>query len=144
MWYFSNLQSGRIWHKVILMWGAVHKSRQMRGCHKNVWSRWYPAIGAPQVSSNEAGIAWGGFLDHSTGMPDRRPFWRLLNIRIYVMYLPTPRFLTRRNVTFAGYEKSSSSPARVSLTLSRHFSLLFIASGRSSGLHPVSSQSCCM
>ena len=35
-------------------------------------------------------------------------------------------------------------PARISLTPSRHFSLLFIASGRSSGLHPVSSHSCCM
>ena len=34
--------------------------------------------------------------------------------------------------------------ARTSLTLSRHISLLFIASGRSSGLHPVSSHSCCM
>ena len=34
--------------------------------------------------------------------------------------------------------------ARISLTLSRHFPLLFIASGRSSGLHPVSSHSCCM
>ena len=34
--------------------------------------------------------------------------------------------------------------ARISLTLSRHFSLSFIASGRSSGLHPVSSYSCCM
>ena len=34
--------------------------------------------------------------------------------------------------------------ARISLTLSRHFSLSFIASGRSSGLHPVSSQTCCM
>ena len=34
-------------------------------------------------------------------------------------------------------------PARISLTLSRHFSLSFIASSRSSGLHPVSSQSCC-
>ena len=33
---------------------------------------------------------------------------------------------------------------RISLTLSCHFSLLFIASGRSSGLHPVSSHSCCM
>ena len=32
----------------------------------------------------------------------------------------------------------------ISLTLSRHFSLLFIASGRSSGLHPVSSHSFCM
>ena len=35
-------------------------------------------------------------------------------------------------------------PARISLTLSRHSFLSFIASGRSSGLHPVSSQSCCM
>ena len=35
-------------------------------------------------------------------------------------------------------------PAWISLTLSRHFSLSFIASGRSSGLHPVSSQSCCI
>ena len=34
--------------------------------------------------------------------------------------------------------------ARISLTLSRHFPLSFIASGRSSGLHPVSSHSCCM
>ena len=34
--------------------------------------------------------------------------------------------------------------ARISLTLSRHFSLSFIASSRFSGLHPVSSHSCCM
>ena len=34
--------------------------------------------------------------------------------------------------------------AQISLTLSRHFSLSFIASGESSGLHPVSSHSCCM
>ena len=32
--------------------------------------------------------------------------------------------------------------ARISLTLFRQFSLSFIASGRSSGLHPVSSHSC--
>ena len=35
-------------------------------------------------------------------------------------------------------------PARISLTLSRHSSQSFIASDRSSGLHLVSSQSCCM
>ena len=35
-------------------------------------------------------------------------------------------------------------PAWVSLTLARHFSLSFIASGRSSGPHPVSSHSCCV
>ena len=34
--------------------------------------------------------------------------------------------------------------ARISLTLSHHFSLSFIASGRSSGLHPVSSHICWM
>ena len=34
--------------------------------------------------------------------------------------------------------------AHISLTFSRHFSLSFIVSGRSSGLHPVSSYSCCM
>ena len=33
--------------------------------------------------------------------------------------------------------------ARISLTLSHHFSLSFIASGRSPGLHPISSHSCC-
>ena len=37
---------------------------------------------------------------------------------------------------------SSSSSCRA--TLSRHFSLSFIASGRSSGLHPVSSHGCCV
>ena len=36
------------------------------------------------------------------------------------------------------------SQAQISLTLSRHFSLSFIASGRSSELHPISSHSCCM
>ena len=34
--------------------------------------------------------------------------------------------------------------ARISLNLSRHFSLSFITSGGSSGLHPVSSHSCCI
>ena len=36
------------------------------------------------------------------------------------------------------------SLARIFLTLSRHFSLSLIASSRSSGLHSVSSHSCCM
>ena len=36
------------------------------------------------------------------------------------------------------------SAAWISLTLSYHPSLSFIASGRSPGLHPVSSQSCCI
>ena len=39
---------------------------------------------------------------------------------------------------------SCGAAARISLTLFRQFSLSFIASGWSSGAHPVSSQSCCM
>ena len=35
-------------------------------------------------------------------------------------------------------------PARISLTLSRHPSLSSIASGSSSGPHPVSAKTCCM
>ena len=42
------------------------------------------------------------------------------------------------------YNHHVMPPARISLTLSRHFSLLFIASCRFSGLHPASSHSCCM
>ena len=42
------------------------------------------------------------------------------------------------------YHHQFVSPARISLTIARHFSLSLIAFGRSSGLHPVSSYSCCM
>ena len=45
---------------------------------------------------------------------------------------------------FVQYHHHVVPPARISPTLSRHFSLSFIASNRSSGLHPISSQSCCM
>ena len=48
------------------------------------------------------------------------------------------------SVTYHHHHHHVMPPARISLTLSRHFSLSFIASGRSSGLHPVSSHSCCM
>ena len=39
---------------------------------------------------------------------------------------------------------SCCAASTVSLTLSYHFSLSFIASGRSSGLHPISLYICCM
>ena len=54
--------------------------------------------------------------------------------------------LTQQLVEYSSSSSSSScrALARISLTLSRHFSLSFIASGRSSGLHPVSSHRCCM
>ena len=42
------------------------------------------------------------------------------------------------------YDHHVVPQAWISLTLSRHFSLSFIASGRSSGPHPISSHSCWM
>ena len=59
------------------------------------------------------------------------------------------RKLPCRRTAVILFNPSSSSSCRgastdISMTLSRHFSLSFIDSGRSSGLHPVSSHSCCM
>ena len=49
------------------------------------------------------------------------------------------------SIHFASKSSSSCLPlAQISWTLSRHFSLSFITSGRSSELHAVSSHSCCM
>ena len=50
------------------------------------------------------------------------------------------RFFNLSPPSSSSYHATST----VSLTLSRHFSVSFIASGRSSGLHPVSSHRCCM
>ena len=46
--------------------------------------------------------------------------------------------------TFHHHHHHVALVARISLTLSHHSSLSFIALGRSSGQHPVSSHSCCM
>ena len=50
----------------------------------------------------------------------------------------------QKNYTYHHHHHHVVPLARISLTLSRHFSLSFIFSGRSSGLHPVSLHSCCM
>ena len=67
-------------------------------------------------------------------MPIRKKFGNLFNkLRIYIFH------------TFSYHHHHHVvRPARISLTLFLHVSLSFIASGRSSGLHPVSSHSCCM
>ena len=59
----------------------------------------------------------------------------VLQSRYYILF---------RANTFHHHHHHVVQLARISLTLSRHFSLSFIASGRSSGLHPVSSHRCCM
>ena len=45
---------------------------------------------------------------------------------------------------FFRHHHDAVPPARISLIISRHFSLSFIVSGRSSELHSVSPHSCCM
>ena len=56
----------------------------------------------------------------------------------------TSRQLFQNNYCKQIHHHHDVRPARTSLTLSLHVSLSFIAFGRSSGLHPVSSHSCCM
>ena len=52
--------------------------------------------------------------------------------------------ISKYNLRFSHHYHRVVLVARISLTLSRHFSLSFIASDRSSGQHPVSSHSCWM
>ena len=64
--------------------------------------------------------------------------------------LPNPLYTYILNIYdlvclgFIAYHHHVVPLARISLTLSRHFSLSFITSCGSSGLHPVSSHSYCM
>ena len=50
----------------------------------------------------------------------------------------------QQTVTNSNIQSDVAPSAQISLTLARHLSLLSIASSRSSGLHPVLAQSCCM
>ena len=56
----------------------------------------------------------------------------------------TNDLLTVTNKRYINHHHHVVPLARISQTFSHHFSLSFIASGRSSGLHPVSSHNCCM
>ena len=71
------------------------------------------------------------------------------------MYKTQPNFckanqekILGKQSTYIKHDKIHShhvvSPARISLSLSSHFSLSLIASGRFLGLHPVFPKSCCM
>ena len=69
---------------------------------------------------------------HSSFLPSFLPSYETCSINV------NPLFHT------AIHHHQVVPPARISLTLSHHFSQSFIAFGRSSGLHPVSSHNCCM
>ena len=76
---------------------------------------------------------------------DYYKFWysgRDYVIRVYVKI--TEEFIWIKLEYMDHHHHHVVPQARISLTLSHHFSLSSIASGRSSGLHPVSSHSCCM
>ena len=62
---------------------------------------------------------------------------RLFNCCVYTR-------ISKISIAFFIHQHHVVRLARISLALSLHVSLSFIVSGRSSGLHPVSSHSCCM
>ena len=78
-------------------------------------------------------------------------WWRNITVAIHVMQCSFNELSTLASDSAKCKQTKFDPPhphvvllAWISLTLSRHFSLSFIASGRSLGLHPVSSRSCCM
>ena len=91
------------------------------------------------------GCAWYSHHSFSTetkGLRNRRMSRDHLNDSIVDIGLNTEK--SPGNLRRLHHHHHHVPIARISLTLSRHFSLLFIASGRSSGLHRLSSHSCCM
>ena len=74
------------------------------------------------------------------------PFPKGITMKVNVITYWSSNSLTRMSysIKLAINHHHVMPPARISLTLSHHISLSFIDSGRSSGLHPVSTQSCCM
>ena len=63
---------------------------------------------------------------------------------MYVCFCSIEKKMAYGSKVFVFYHHHVMPLARISLTLSHHFFLSFILSGRSSGLHPVSSHSCYM
>ena len=66
----------------------------------------------------------------------------LLNYEVWLVWIENFSFSPLECLLHHHHHVAPS--ARISLTLSCHPSLSFIATSRSSGLHPVSAQSCCM
>ena len=93
-------------------------------------------------------IKYGSRLNEAIQGKDSRPPWSVNNINnsnlsIYLsIYIYIYLFISI--YIYHHYHHNVVLVARISLTLSRHFSLSFIALGRSSGQHPVSSNSCWM
>ena len=69
----------------------------------------------------------------------------LADLRNTIVWMASTRpLISKLSSIFHHHHHHTALVARISLTLSRHSSLSFIALGRSSGQHPVSSHSCWM
>ena len=107
---------------------------KIRGCRMGQLRRW------PRLWQRS--LTWS---HERTSMGPSRSFWNGTTVHC------SQRWLLRRGLEFhvCTINKSHHNHyvmplALISLTLSRHFSLSFIASGRSSALHPLFSHSCYM
>ena len=80
-------------------------------------------------------------VDNKKHAENLRKFKAFLNLKCNVY--PHEKLDTAKEVIL-NYHHHVMPLAWISLTLLHHSSLSFIASGRSSGLHPLSSHSCCM
>ena len=99
------------------------------------------------ISNNDDCYAKCSTFISPTPLPWALPSWLgLLNTTLSVNVLDmTLTLSTCKGPIYGSNHHHHVAPlARISLTLSHHPTLSFIASGRSSGLHPVLAQSCCM
>ena len=110
-----------------------------------------PVLVILQGHVHRLGVSSGCCLENMTGAIDDRDSWQekksensllraLLNYYdIYIYKCPNNhKYLPLTN----HHHHHIALVAQISMTLSRHSSLSFIALGRSSGQHPVSSHSC--
>ena len=99
--------------------------------HMEIWSIWWDKTGNLPVCSHVSTIAWLHYSESNETLWEKVK-WMLRKLECVYC-------------TFIFHHHHHVVPlSRISMTLSRHFSLSFIASGRSSGQHPVSSHSCWM
>ena len=117
----------------------------------NIISRILIVVGVSLVNIVTVGVFYNPITDNATFLTEIRyniiHLWQVnfsLSLYIYI-YIYSALFLycgIKSIYLYIYIIIIIMSLAWISLTLSRHFSLSFIASSRSSGLHPVSSHSC--
>ena len=96
---------------------------------------------------------WYNILPMTPSFTFNLPSYLSLSLYIYIYIFMLPKEENWHSDSSSNPRRDSANHhhhhhvvplSQISQTLSRHFSQSFIVSGRSSGLHPVSSHSCCM